>query len=251
MNLWSQRAVAALAALVTAIGFASCKKETHICPAESPNYVLIASTSSSDLTASQELATKVSAQVIERAVRSCGRIIVGLQDNKPEANLVLQSRKLTPESDKTIDPTPIFRDLREEAQNFVDRNFLRPLKSKSPTNGSPFLGTWVELGKELQAHGWRPATIVEIGDGIEIERLPSGQLVDFRQASVPPSLLKQFLGGLGLLKGSCVMLIGAGSDDAQRRAQIARSQPMLQRTLGKARVGFVGTRSPDVPPRCL
>jgi len=237
--------------VVAAVAASGCSQELRaVCPEKRENVVLVPSTSVSDLQTSKAMAPAVSEQVVARAAESCGHLGVGLQNNRTAADLDLQSVELTPKRTEAINPDPVIRKLRRTGTEFVQERLLDPLSTVPATDGSPFLGALVKLASELQAHDAAPATIVMLGDGIDIETSPSDQVVDFRLASTSKEVLDEFVPLLKPLAGSCVILMGAGAQSGLPDEVIRSSQERLRQTLDAAGVGFVATRSSDLPSTC-
>ncbi|WP_354699913.1 hypothetical protein DSM112329_00173 [Paraconexibacter sp. AEG42_29] len=221
-----------------------------VCPDVPERVVLVPSTSASDLATSQDLGPAVAAQAVARAANSCGRISVGLQNNAVESDLELLSLELTPKRTMAFNAKPVIKPLIKEAEAFVQDTLLGPLATIPPTNGSPFINGLIKMATELNAHGGVPATIILLGDGIAIERTPSGGLVDFRTTDVPKALLDEFVPLLAPLKASCVMLVSAGAESDLTDETLRNGQKLLGDTLNEAGIGFVATRSRDVPTSC-
>jgi hypothetical protein len=226
-------------------------KQEAVCPPVSQHVVLVASTSVSDLDTSRSLAPSVARQAVARAANTCGRLTVGLQNDQTEADLELQFVDLVPERKQAFNRKPLIRKLVKRGERFTRDNLLDPLSTVPATGGSPFLGALAKIAAELEAHGGAPATVILLGDGIDIEPAPrSDGTIDFRSASVRPERLDEFVPLLKGLEGSCVMLSAAGAGSNLPDERIRAAQRMLSQTLGKAGVGFVATRSRDLPRSC-
>lgn len=241
---------------VTGLALAACllaacgPKQAAVCPDKPQHYVLIPSTSSSDLETSRALAHDVAGQVVARGADSCGRITVGLQTPRVESDLELRSKSLTPARSTAFNRKPVIRPLIKRGTKFVDSALLQPLAKIAPSSGSPFLGALAKVSAELRAHGTGPATVILLGDGIDIERSPSGARVDFRRSSVSHEPLDEFVPLLSGLKGSCVLLVGEGAASRLPGQTLRNARRLLGDTLRKAGVGFAATRSRDLPPGC-
>ena len=116
----------------------------------------------------------------------------------------------------------------------------------------------MKIGKELQAHQDAPATIILLGDGIDLEPALHGDgTINFaapvRSAADSAQLEKmvdEFEPLLKPLAGSCVMLVVAGAANKLSDARILTAQQLLAHVLQADHVGFVPTRSSDLPPSC-
>jgi len=123
---WS--ALVAVAAL-TALGLlvAGCgPSATAVCSGHPGDFVLIPSTSQTDDQTSVAMAPEVSRQVVRRAAESCGRVTVGIQDDHPEADLVLHSTTLTPPDATAFNTEKKVEKLAEEGDEFVEVELLEP-----------------------------------------------------------------------------------------------------------------------------
>jgi outer membrane protein OmpA-like peptidoglycan-associated protein len=238
---------------------AGCGSSEPVCQGAAQTNVLLVSTGDSDLAVGREMAPEVAHEVVERTAKSCGRLLVGLADNHPEADLVLRSLRFTPQNQTAYNRTPDVSQMISEGANFVQQHLLQPLKSARPSAGGAFLGTLVAVGDELHAEGIGPANVIFIGDGIEDEPAPTGRwVVNFgaplsAHGDISPAITKgatAFEPLLSRLGGSCVMLIGAGARSALSDSQILTAQSLFQETLATAHIGFAATRSPDIPPGC-
>jgi hypothetical protein len=239
-------------AVAVPLAIAGCGPQQQlVCSGKPEHTVLVPSTSVSDYNVSLELTPAVAKQVVGRVARSCGRLTVGIQDSRPDANLELHSVKLTPEWQKAYNPKSVTRQLVEKGQAYVQERLLDPLKATKATGGSPFFAAMAKIGQELKAHAWGPATVILVGDGLVVEQSPNGkQMIRFGHKVVARDAVSRFIPLLKDLKGSCVMLIGAGANSKLPGESIRASQQILGETVEKAEIGFVATRSPDLPPRC-
>jgi len=243
---------AAIASLIAVSLLASgCGAKENVCRGSRQHIVLVPSTSVSDLATDQSLAPDVAGEAVNRAADSCGRLTTGIQNNHTEADLELRSLDLTPQHPTTFNRKPAQRRLVIEGNSWMQATLLKSLAATPATDGSPFLGALVKVGAEIQAHGGGTATIILLGDGIDIEPAPNsdGQ-INFSRA-VPVKLLDEFVPLLKPLKGSCVMLIAAGAASGLDDARIRAAQTMLGQTLKQAGIGFVATRSRDLPASCV
>jgi len=239
--------VLALSGLVSGCG----PNKEEVCAKATEHVVLVPSTSVSDLGTSRALAPAVAKQAVARSANTCGRLTVGLQNAKTEADLELQSIDLVPERKQAFNRTPVIRKLVRQGETFASDKLLDPLGKVSATGGSPFVGALAKIAAELDAHGGAPATVILLGDGIDVESTPGGDgMIDFRSTSVSQANLDEFVPLLKGLKGSCVMLIAAGAASNLPAERIRAGQRMLDQTLEKAGVGFVATRSRDLPATC-
>jgi hypothetical protein len=246
-------AIAAIA-LLAALAVAGCgQEEVAVCPPRSEHIVLVPSTSETDYDVSLEMTPEVSRQVVRRVAASCGRITVGIQDGRPGANLELQSKRLTSkeQGEKAYNPGAKTDELVEDGDEFVQASLIDPLGETEPTGGSPFLTTMVKVGEEIDAQGWDQGTVVLVGDGLVVERPPGdGKAISFGTEPVSAADLAPYVPLLKSLRGSCVVLIGAGATSKLSADSIRASHQLLGETLEKAGVDFVATRSPELPARC-
>jgi hypothetical protein len=246
---WSAITTIALLAALAATG---CGQEQEVvCQGQPEHLVLVPSTSKTDYDVSVEMTPEVSKQVVRRVAASCGRITVGIQNGRPEANLELHSKALISEDKKAYNAGAKTDQLVEHGEEFAQANLIEPLNATEPTGGSPFLSTMVKIGKEMGAHNSPQGIVVLVGDGLVVERPPEGgQLIRFGAEPVSPEDLAPFIPLLKSLQDSCVVLVGAGATSKLPDHRIRTSQQLLGETLEGAGVGFVATRSPDVPAGC-
>lgn len=245
-------AIAAIA-LLSALAATGCdhQQQEAVCSGHPKHVVLVPSTSVTDYDVSVAMAPAVSRQVVRQVAESCGRVTVGIQDGRPEANLELRSRTLIPDARKAYNPGAKTDELVGEGNEFVSANLIGPLEETEPSGGSPFFSTMAKIGEELAAHEWGQGMIVLVGDGLVVERPPGGgKMIRFGVEPVPEKALAAFVPPLKSLKGSCVVLVGAGATSKLPDDRLRASQRLLGKTLEKAGVGFVSTRSPDLPAAC-
>lgn len=236
-----------VAAATALLAFAPSKSD--ICSGTPERLVLVPSTSISDLKYDRHLTPGVAEQVVERAAESCGSVTVGIQNNRTAADLELVTMELEPAKQQAYNSNPSIRMMVEQGEQFVDENLLRPLGQVPGTPASPFFAGLAKIGEEIEVHKLAPATIVIVGDGIAFESLPSGKgRVDFTDREMDPELLREFDPMLKPLRGSTVILVGAGADSRLPDEVIRRSQAMLRDTIERAGARFVATRSSDLPP---
>lgn len=236
-----------------------CGSTEPVCQGAAQTNVLVVSTGYGDLAVDREMAPEVAHEVVQRTAESCGRLLVGLADDRPVGDLVLRSQRFTPHDQTAYNRTPDVNQMISEGTKFVQQHFLQPLKSARPSPGGAFLGTLVAVGDELYTKGIGRANVILIGNGIEDESVPAGRrVVNFgallsEQSGVSSELARgaaEFEPLLSHLKGSCVMLIGAGADSGLSDSQILTARSLFQETLATAHIGFAPTRSPDIPPGC-
>jgi hypothetical protein len=241
--------VALLALSLLAVGCGP--SATAVCSGRPGDFVLIPSTSQTDDKTSVAMAPEVSRQVVRRAAESCGRLTVGIQDDHPEADLVLHSIILTPPDATAFNTEKKVEKLAEKGDEFVEAKLLAPLDQTPATDGSPFLSTLAKVGAEMTAHGWAPGTIVLLGDGLVVERPPGGgEMVHFGLEPVPGGVVEAFVPELKSLHGSCVILVGAGAGSSMSDDRLRASQEEFAETLKAAGVEFVASRSPNLPDGC-
>lgn len=230
---------------------ASCgPAKEAVCEGDQERLLLVPSTSESDLAIDRELAPTVAEQVVSRAANSCGSVTVGTQNNRATADMALQTVQLTPDKDEAFNRNPEVAKLEREGNDFVDQKLLQPLAEMSATKGSPFFASLTKIGDEMDVHGLAPATVVLVGDGIAVEKSPSGKTIDFSDPESAAGALREFVPLLRNLKGSCVILVGAGAGSGLSDQDLRTAQDLMGRTLGSAGAGFVATRSPDIPDSC-
>jgi hypothetical protein len=249
-----RRAALAAGAIVLgaiALVAAGCEEEELVCLEQRAHVALIASTSKTDYDLSVELAPEVARGVMRHVARSCGELLVGIQDGRPDSNLELVPKRFKPRLEKAFGPESVREDLFEEGNEFVESELLRPLREAKPIGGSPFFATIAKTRREADARGWPPVTIVLIGDGFVVERAPeSRRMVLFGQESVSDDTLAEFTSLLGDLNGSCVMVVGFGADTQLRGHRIRETERLLREAVEMAGATFVATRSRDVSPEC-
>jgi hypothetical protein len=243
---------AAAALLVVALVASGCGPQpTAVCSGRPADFVLIPSTSKTDDETSVAMTPEVSKEVIRRVAESCGRVTVGIQNGRPEANLVLHSTTLIPEDQTAYNTRAKTKKLVEKGDEFVHAELIGPLDQTAATGGSPFFSTLIKVGEEMTAHNWEPGMIVLVGDGLVVERPPGGgKMIRFGIEQVPNRTVESFVPMLKSLRGSCVVLVGAGADSKLPDDRLRASQKMFGQTLEAAGVGFVSTRSPDLPEGC-
>ncbi len=244
-----------LGALIPVLLLAGCGSTELVCQGPPTHVIVIPSTSRSDLTVDRAETPIVVREVVTMAASSCGRLTVGLQNNRPEADLALHTISLTSPIKHAFNRRPEQTRLITEGTAFVQTNLVAPLKNTGATTGSPFLGTLVKVGAELQADGGGPAVVILIGDGEDLEPAPlhdglinltADQLQGPREVLVMRHLA-EFVPLLRPLAGDCVMLVGAGAANELSDSQIRLGQQLIAHTLNAAGVRFVATRSTDLP----
>lgn len=243
-------AVVATGVITAAVaGLMACGGEMRpVCEGEPARYVVVPMTSKSDLAASQRLNGPVTEQVIERVVRTCGSISVAVAGPRSEAQVVLRTMPAVPDHTEAYNPKPVRRKMTKRIDAFVRKHLTSPLSRTFPTATSPFFGVASKVAAELSVRGLTDTTLVLIGDGIVVESAPSGALIDFRRADVPPALLREFR---PLLKGlDCVMLVGLGAGSNLPSQRVRAAGTMLKRTFESAGATFVATSSPELPDDC-
>lgn len=222
-----------------------------VCRGDSTPYIEIAGASLSDLAADQQLAPEASDEVARRAAESCSSISSAIATNAPAADLALQTTDSVPELREANDRTPVIDQLADDLRGELEEDLVEPLAVAQPTPGSPMLTTLQVIGREAKAHGWGKVTVVWVGDGLVVERSPvTDTPVAFGHGPVDQAVLDEWVDGLEDLRGACVILVGAGADSELDDGVITEAQDMVGKTLAKAGVGFVATRSADLPPGC-
>jgi hypothetical protein len=248
-------AASIVCALAVVVLFAGCGSTEPVCQGAPQHMVLVPSTSKSDLLIDRAQTPYVAQQVVDRTAASCGQLTAGIQNNLPEANLDLHTLWLASPIARAFNRSPEQRQLVARGVAFVKSKLLDPLKVTPATAGSPFLGALVKIGQELQAHGGSKATIVLVGDGIDLEPAPQGDglinlAADPLEGPRVATVLKRMMEFVPLLKslaGSCVMLVGAGATNVLPDTRIRLAQQLFGQVLRRAGVGFVATRSSDLP----
>lgn len=248
---WMASALAAALLLTGLVAIGCGPAEVAVCSGPVEHIVLVPSTSETDYDVSLEMTPMVSREVVRRVADSCGRVTVGIQDGRPAANLVLHSTTLVPKNKKVFKRDSAINDLVAQGTEFTEKNLIDPLEEAGETGGSPFFSTLIKIGEEEVTQGWPKATIVLIGDGLVVQRPPEGgKMIRFGVDPVPQQTLDAFVPLLKPLKGSCVILVGAGATSKLPEQRLRASQSLMQETLNKAGVAFVATRSPQLPPEC-
>lgn len=245
-----------LAVIVTALLavplLTSCSGEgERICQGSTRHYLLVGGISISDIDEDKELAPQVADALAERAGGSCSSVSTALATNSPAADLELKTTASTPEQETANSREPFVAELTDNLRAELQDDFVDPLSTATASPGSPMLTTLEVIGREATAHQWGPVIIVWLGDGLIVERSPiTNTPVAFGHGPVRQAVLDEWVPSLEGLRGSCVILVGAGAGSDLDDALITRAQDMLKRTLAKAGVGFVATRSADLPPGC-
>jgi hypothetical protein len=250
---WGATAIAT--ATITAAGLAlvglGCGEKTLVCVGQPAHVALIASTSKTDYELSTELAPTVGREVMQYAARSCGDLVVGIQDGRPDSNLNLVPEHFEPRSNEAFNPGKMREDMFEEGEEFLEREFLGPLTKSKPIGGSPFFASVAKTRHEATARGWPPPTIVLIGDGFVVERSPeTNKMVRFGQEPIAKPTLTEFVNLLGDLKGTCVIIVGFGGNSTLPPQQIRETEHLLAEAFESAGAKFLATRSPDLEPEC-
>ena len=242
-------AAGAVTALLT-LALAACRgKEVAVCEGRPAVVQEVVMTSTSDIKTAKALARPVSEQLIAEAVRTCGTLQVGIASAHPET-LVLHTKELVPAMKKAYNPRLLREDMTKEATEFVRDNLLTPLARMAtgePT--SPFLGVGAKVAHESHEHGLAGGKLIIVGDAVAVEKAPSGQRIDMREARVSDSALREFE---PKLRGgpSCVMIIGEAIGSKLPAARIQSARAMLKGTFNRAGVLFAASSSPDVPASC-
>lgn len=228
-----------------------CAEEKLVCLGEPSHVAVIASTSKTDYDINVELAPEIARGVMRHVARSCGELLVGIQDGRPDSNLELVPKRFEPRAEDAYDPGSIRTDLFEEGDEFVERELLGPLREAKAVGGSPFFATVAKTRREADARGWPPVTVVLIGDGFVVERSPeSRRMVRFGQEPVAKETLAEFTALLGDLSGSCVMVVGFGAGTELPGDRIRETEDLLAEAFEAAGATFVASRSRDIKPEC-
>jgi hypothetical protein len=141
--------------------------------------------------------------------------------------------------------------MKKAADRFLRDEVIGPLEATKPTGGSPFVRALTKVADELKSRGHGgPSVIALVGDIIDIERAPSGRMIDFRDRDVDREALEEFLPRLKPLAGSCVVAIGAGARSTRDPEILRQSRTLLDELLAKAKIRFVATRSSELPATC-
>lgn len=243
---------AASVALVFALAamLAGCTFGTEAACLENPrNIVVVAATSVSDIETSRKVAGKVGKNAAEIAAKTCGTLSVAMLTNAPQADLALASIELTSAYERVSSREAVVRQLTERAEKHATAFLTDPLAQASATRGSPFLGGLVKVGEELQSQNRTPATIVLIGDLIDVEPAADGAgTVDLRTGKVDAQALRSFDRGLKALKGSCVVALAAGADSGLPESTITVAREAVGQTVRRGGASFKATRSIEIPP---
>lgn len=240
------------AATIAAVLFGGCGAldKKPVCGGTPHHLVVIASTSKSDLAVSQQMAPVVIKQAVDRAVRSCGSLSVGLFGGQhAEADLALHTREFTPSKTSTYGSvTPILKPLEDDGATFVKNNLLKPLAKAEAVDGSPFLNGLARVSAELNAHHITGATVLMIGDGIAIEYAQDGSRIDLSAKTIDVKAVNAFASLYEPLKNSCVILTGSGAAADLTDEQLRTARNLLDGVLKKAGAHFVPTRDDDIIP---
>ena len=248
---WAAIATGTITAAGLALAILGCGDKTLVCVGKPSHVALIASTSETDYDLSAELAPTVARKVMRHVARSCGDLMVGIQDGRPDSNLDLVPEHFEPRSDEAFNPGAMRKDMFEEGEEFLDHKFLGPLGEAEPIGGSPFFATVAKTRHEASVRGWPPPTIVLIGDGFVVEPSPeTNQMVRFGQEPIAKATLNEFTALLGDLNGTCVMVVGFGADSNLPPQEIRETERLLAKTFEAAGAEFLATRSPDIEPEC-
>lgn len=241
-----------VATAIFALVAAGCGGEgEEVCKGEPVHYVEIGGASISDLEADQELAPDVSDELASLAAERCSSISTAIATNAPAADLELMPTESAPSMRRADDRTPVVNELADDLRAELEEDFVEPLAAAHSTPGSPMLTTLQVIGREAKAHQWGEITVVWLGDGLVVEHSPvTDTPVAFGHVPAEQAVLDEWVDGLEDLRGSCVILVGAGADSELDDDVIIEAQDMVAKTLAKAGVGFVTTRSADLPPGC-
>jgi hypothetical protein len=244
-------AAVTLATAGLALAGLGCGEKTLVCVDKPAHVALIASTSKTDYELSAELAPTVGRKVMQYTARSCGDLMVGIQDGRPDSNLNLVEEHFEPRSKEAFNPGKMREDMYEEGEEFLAREFLGPLDKSKPIGGSPFFASVAKTRHEAAVHGWPPPTIVLIGDGFVVERSPqTNKMVRFGQEPITKPTLTEFTNLLGDLKGTCVIVAGFGGDSNLPPQKIRETERLLAEAFESAGAKFLATRSSDLEPEC-
>ena len=135
-------AVITAATTMIVILIAGCGSTEPVCQGAPERILLVPSTSYSDLATDRALAPAVAQQAVGRAAASCGRLLVGLQDNRPEADLDLQTVDFTPRHRGAYNRKPEISQLVTMGETFVQVNLIKLLAKIQPTYGSRSSARW-------------------------------------------------------------------------------------------------------------
>lgn len=251
-NILDRGPLTAAAAIALAFMFGGCGAldKKAVCEGAPQHLFVAASISKSDLAVSQEMAPVAIRQAVDRAVKSCGSLSVGMFGGKhAEADLTLHTRVFTPSKTSTYgDVTPILKPLEDEAAAFAKQQFLEPLAKTSAVSGSPFLNGLARIAAEAKVHHIAHATVVMLGDGIAIEKAQNGERINFGAKKVDVKAVNAFASLYGPLKDSCVILTGSGADADLTDEQLRTARNLLGGVLKQSGTKFVATRDDDVIP---
>ncbi|HEX8645503.1 MAG TPA: hypothetical protein VF715_01295 [Thermoleophilaceae bacterium] len=241
----------AVVALLTAFAFAGCGEQETVCKGKPERLILVPFATSSDHKTALELAPAVADQMAARAAESCGTVGGGVANRLVESELAVELKPLEPENPKAPNRTPHVRKMKKTADRFLQDKVLGPLEATKPSGGSPFVRALTKIADELRSRGHAgPSVIALVGDIIDIERAPSGRIIDFREREVDREALEEFLPRLEPLAGSCVVAIGAGARSTRDPEILRQSRTLLHDLLTKAKIRFVATRSSELPATC-
>lgn len=241
----------ALATASLALAGLGCGEKTLVCVGKPAHVALIASTSKTDYELSAELAPTVGRKVMQYTARSCGDLMVGIQDGRPDSNLNLVEENFEPRSKEAFNPGKMREDMYKEGEEFLEREFHGLLAKSKPIGGSPFFASVAKTRHEATVRGWPAPTIVLIGDGFVVERSPeTNKMVRFGQEPIDQPTLTEFTNLLGDLKGTCVIVVGFGGNSNLPSQQIRETESLLAEAFEAAGAKFLATRSPDLEPEC-
>lgn len=250
IRAWSPFLVAVTLAAAVILGGCGGLAKKQVCAGTPQHVVIVASTSTSDLAVSQDMAAAVVQQAVHKAVYSCGSLSVGMfGGQRAEADLTLQTHEFAPGKTSTYGSLdPILKPLEDDGATFAKDKLLEPLARAMPVNGSPFLNALARISAELHVHHITGATVLMIGDGVAIERAQNGMLIDFGSKKIAFKAINAFASLYGPLKNSCVILTGSGAASHLSDEQLRRARTLLGGVLNKAGAKFVATRDDDIIP---
>lgn len=228
-----------------------CGSQEEVCVGDAAHYVLVPMTSRSDIETTKEVTPAIADEVAERVADSCGEVSSGIGNNRPITDLVLTDTDSKPRYETAVDRTPVVDDLRDDIREELNDDLLAPLAEAESTPGSPTLTTLAAIARQAEAFSWGKVTIVLPHDGLMVERSPqTGTQVVLGQDEVPQSVLDEWLPSLKPLRGDCLMVLAAGAESRIDDDAILRAQDALGATMERAGIGFVATRSGELPAGC-
>lgn len=213
---------------------------------------VLAFTSPSDIDTAREMAPSVARQAAQMTAEGCATAISAIATANVQSDLEPRVHWSEPAALTAPNRAPYLRRMRQAAERHFDRELVQALRRHGATPTSPYLTALVKLFTELRELGLRDVRVLVIGDGVAVEKSPSGRLIDFRSRRVDEAALDEYVPELAALNGtvSCVALLGAGARSQLDALVLRRAGGLLDQTLTRAGVMFAATRGDTIPARC-